>query len=429
MKQNRFRVINILLGLLVGGIVAFLIYVQGNYIVVYLVMSNHSSKSAEINVICTAIIVPIFYLIMRYFISIQRKKLTLYLIFSVLTAFLLSILFPLLIVRIVSSFFSITDYLAFLDTEFGQLLVYNLGFYFIMLIIAIFIITFMIFVNRKVKYIQYISSEVKKIETEGFGRKILVKGNDELSELSTVINTMSVTIKEKIEQEKQIEQNKNELITSVSHDLRTPLTSIMGYVTLVQKNGFDDKEKFVEYMDVIDRRLKNLNTQINELFEYTKLNSLDFSFNIKSMDFIPVIDHFISEYFIILEKEGYNVLKQMECNHCVLQVDTEKMIRVLQNLFDNARKYAKPNSLIFIKVWEDDQQLHMELNNTINEYQNIDVNKLFERFYKGESSRTQENSSGLGLSIVKRIVELHHGSIDSKLEDDNICFHIAIPKE
>ena len=138
------------------------------------------------------------------------------------------------------------------------------------LTVICFIVSFSVRINRRVRYVEYLSQEIQKIREEGFGRTMELQGDDEITQLCAVINEMSVQLREKEEREKRQQQSKNELITNVSHDLRSPLTSIIGYVELLKETGPEDRQRFAEYIEVVERRLTGLNGLINELFEYTK---------------------------------------------------------------------------------------------------------------------------------------------------------------
>ena len=139
----------------------------------------------------------------------------------------------------------------------------------------LFTCLFIFYLQRYYRYISEITEGINRIALGDFESKIPVRYNDELSSVADTVNRLSVSIQKMIEVQKENEQSKNDLITSVAHDLRTPLTSIIGYVDLLKKNGFQDKDKFKEYIDVIDERTRSLNKLINELFEYTKLTSHD----------------------------------------------------------------------------------------------------------------------------------------------------------
>ncbi|NFA42544.1 HAMP domain-containing histidine kinase [Clostridium botulinum] len=295
--------------------------------------------------------------------------------------------------------------------------------------IAIFLITFVSLVNRKVKYIKFLTKEVKVIKDEGFGKTIKVKGKDELSELCQSINDMSLELRKKIDNEKIIEKNKNELITSVSHDLRTPLTSIIGYVDLLKKNEFNDKEKFDNYIEVIDERTKSLNRLINELFEYTKLTSHDIKLNYSRLEIVSLIEQMVGEYTPIFNKENLEVIKDITDKDIFINADIEKIVRVLENLLTNAIKYSVKNSKVLIKLFEENDYVVVSVSNKAKDITEDDLKNIFERFYKVDKSRKEQDSTGLGLSIVKRIVELHNGEIDVNLNEDIIEFKISLPLE
>lgn len=286
---------------------------------------------------------------------------------------------------------------------------------------------FTAFVNRKVKYIKYLTEEVKVIKDEGFGKTIEVRGEDELAELCYSINEMSMELRKKIDNEKKIEQNKNELITNVSHDLRTPLTSIIGYVDLVKKNGFQDEDKFNEYMEIIDERAKSLNKLINELFEYTKLNSHDLKLNYSSVELGSLIEQIIGEYAVIFKREGLDLISEIGNKDIFTELDIEKMVRVLENLLTNARKYSVKNSTVKVKLYEENKEAIISVENETENISENDLGNLFERFYKADKARKESDSTGLGLSIVKKIVELHEGKVEVALNNKIITFKVVLP--
>ncbi len=285
----------------------------------------------------------------------------------------------------------------------------------------------MIFVNRKVKYIKFLTKEIKEIKKAGFGRVIEVKGEDELANLCRSINSMSLELREKIDNEKKIEENKNELITNVSHDLRTPLTSIIGYIDLLKKNEFKDKEKINEYISIIDERAKSLNKLINELFEYTKLSSHDVKLNYNNVNICDLIDQIVGEYIVIFNKVGLELEKHISEKAMFINIDIEKLVRVLENLLSNAKKYSVKNTKVTIRVIEENNNAVISVTNRVDNISQEDLKYIFERFYKLDKSRNDSDSSGLGLNIVKRIVELHNGIVKVELNNSFITFKIILP--
>ncbi|NFO55966.1 HAMP domain-containing histidine kinase [Clostridium botulinum] len=361
----------------------------------------------------------------KKFRKLNLNKISIYLILVVIIAVVVAIQAILIIISIVFKRYpNIQEYIGkdyFISIN---------AFYIISFLgIAIFLITFVSLVNRKVKYIKFLTKEVKVIKDEGFGKTIKVKGKDELSELCQSINDMSLELRKKIDNEKIIEKNKNELITSVSHDLRTPLTSIIGYVDLLKKNEFNDKEKFDNYIEIIDERTKSLNRLINELFEYTKLTSHDIKLNYSRLEIVSLIEQMVGEYTPIFNKENLEVVKDITDKDIFINADIEKIVRVLENLLTNAIKYSVKNSKVLIKLFEENDYVVVSVSNKAKDITENDLKNIFERFYKVDKSRKEQDSTGLGLSIVKRIVELHNGEIDVNLNEDIIEFKISLPLE
>ena len=288
-----------------------------------------------------------------------------------------------------------------------------------------FVVSFSARINRRVRYVEYLSQEIQKIREEGFGRTMELQGDDEITQLCAVINEMSVQLREKEEREKRQQQSKNELITNVSHDLRSPLTSIIGYVELLKETGPEDRERFEEYMEVVERRLTGLNGLINELFEYTKLNSSDRFPDMEKRDVLELLRHILYEYKILMEAEGLTLSWRLEAESHAADINTQQMVRVFQNLLDNARKYADHSAPVTVTAQEAGR-LHICITNRVTEPCGIEPDRIFERFYCADWARSTPQSSGLGLAIVKRIVELHGGEVDASLQGQELSVHLFL---
>ena len=181
------------------------------------------------------------------------------------------------------------------------------------------------------------------------GLTIEMKGNDELSRLAENVNSMSTELANKFEYERQLEMAKNELITNISHDLRSPLTSIIGYLDLLRKGKYSNQNQLIEYLDTSYSKSKKLESLINELFEYTRLSSPDVKLNMNEADLAGLLEQLIGEYVPIFEKEKLTVVKAIPEDTILAAIDVEKMVRVYENLFMNAIKYSvKPSKLSII---------------------------------------------------------------------------------
>lgn len=288
-----------------------------------------------------------------------------------------------------------------------------------------FVVSFSIRINRRVKYVEYLSQEIQKIREEGFGRSMELQGDDEITQLCTVINEMSVQLREKEERERRQQQSKNELITNVSHDLRSPLTSIIGYVELLKETGPEDRQRFEEYIEVVERRLTGLNGLINELFEYTKLNSADRFPDMEKRDVLELLRHILYEYKILMEAEGLALSWKLEPKSHAAYINTQQMVRVFQNLLDNARRYADRAAPVTVAA-QDAGRLHICITNRLTDAHGIEPDRIFERFYSGNRARSTLQSSGLGLAIVKRIVELHGGEVGASLQGQDLSVHLFL---
>lgn len=292
--------------------------------------------------------------------------------------------------------------------------------------IIMFLTTFVLLVNRKVTYIKFLTKEIKAIKNEGFGKTIKVKGDDELAELCKSINNMSVEIGEKIENEKKIEENKHQLITNISHDLKTPLTSIVGYLEIINNKDIDDKTRD-EYINIAYNKSLRLKSLVNELFEYTKLSSNDIKFHEKKVNISMLLNQAVGESIISFSEKNISVVLNNTYKEVFCNVDTTHMLRVFENLIKNAEKYSDPNSEFRVSLKVVDEKVVISFVNRCEEIKDEEIKHFFEKFYVRDSSRSTEGS-GLGLAIVERIINLHQGNIEVKKIGNDIKFDIILKK-
>ena len=305
---------------------------------------------------------------------------------------------------------------------------YNLMILLIFLLsIATFIAIFVVPVNKKLGYIKYITGEVRKLALQpDLGIVVEIKGRDELAELGISINSLSRDLKQKFEQEREIENTKSELITNISHDLRSPLTSIIGYLDLIKTYKLRNQEDFEDYIHTIYSKSQSLKRLIDELFEYTKLSSSGIRLDCRRVEVNSFLAQILGEHIPIFEREGLTI-KIDFTEEAEVDLDLEKMVRVFENLLENARKYSSKPSELRATLSKTTDKVRISLLNEVEKLPTKDPAKLFERFLKGDPSRTEENSSGLGLAIAKRILELHGGTIRAIYFRKAIEFVVEIP--
>ncbi|WHY72819.1 sensor histidine kinase [Fictibacillus enclensis] len=289
-----------------------------------------------------------------------------------------------------------------------------------------FVISFLLLIRKKLRYLNHITQKVHVMADDNLETVIEIRGNDELAQLSANINGMSNRLKEKLKNERQLEQTKSELITNVSHDLRTPLTSITGYVDLLRKGKYKSAEQASEYTEIIYSKSMNLMSLINELFEYTRLTSTNIELNESDVDLSAMIRQMCGEYVSIFDKEGLILELNIE-ESIMMTVDVEKMARVFDNLLENAKKYSIKPSVVNVRLETNHEGVLFSIENKAANLKPSDMERLFERFYRTDKSRYEETSSGLGLAIAKTITELHQGQIDAELEKERLTLFVRLP--
>ena len=295
--------------------------------------------------------------------------------------------------------------------------------------LVIFGVIFLIAINGRIKYLKYISKSVTNIKTQQYLNPIEIKGNDEFSQLAKDINTMSERLKENYKKEKEQEEAKNELIVAVSHDLKTPLTSIIGYLELLNNSKENLEKEQQEFLEIAFEKSKNLKKLIEELFEYTKLSNNYMKLNKVPFNVAVLVNQIVGEYVLFLSEKNINVEIECSKNELTCEIDIQKFIRVIENLIINAEKYSNKDSKFKVVMWEDDKNIKLSF---INEGQNISKNdlvKIFDEMYRIDKSRNAEiEGSGLGLPISKKIIQLHGGTIWAECTGSKIYFNIELPK-
>jgi signal transduction histidine kinase len=293
--------------------------------------------------------------------------------------------------------------------------------------IAVFVLCFLLMSNKHIKYIKYIARDVKLIANGHLGQTLMVKGKDELAELCININSMSKELKNKFEHERELENTKSELITNVSHDLRTPLTPIIAYLDILRNGKFSTEEEAKEYLNSSYNLSIKLKKLIDELFEYTKLSGKEVVLDFVEADICPILNQIIGEYAPMLESKGLRVVKYISDVDIPVKIDVEKMVRVFENILSNAEKYSTKPSDITIKVDNREDNVVISVSNKGEHLDQDILNRMFEKFYRVDISRSSNiEGSGLGLAISKKIVELHNGQIWADCHGDIITIFIKL---
>lgn len=300
---------------------------------------------------------------------------------------------------------------------------------FILIGIVAFAITFIFLERRRNNYIEDIYAGIERMSKGDLTTKLDINGDDELSLMAFNINIMQDTINKLIESEKESEKSKNELITNIAHDLRTPLTSIIGYLEILVNNYNISDEKKKEYINIAFEKSKKLEILIEDLFSFTKMNYGDeLIVNRERIDIVELLNQLISELYPLFEKNDMECSLQTNVNKLMLNLDPKLIVRLFENLINNAIKYGKDGKNIVVKIKNNKKLENVEIS-IINFGRLIpeeSLKKIFDKFYRVDNSRTSETGgTGLGLAIAKSIVELHNGNISVKSDSAGTEFKVV----
>lgn len=285
---------------------------------------------------------------------------------------------------------------------------------------------FLLLTYGRVKYINSLSKGLMEISKGNLNYRVEVKGRDELSILGKNINYMTQELMNLKEREKEIEKNKDRLIVSVSHDLRTPLTSIIGYIKLIKEN-YKEKDDISKYIDIIENKSNMLEELINDLFEYTKLTSCDIKIEKVNISLNEFMRQVVEGMMPTCNKNDLNILLEAPNEDLNVNVDPAKMVRVFENIISNAIRYSNKESDINIKIFKAENRSLVSIENEGNPIKEEELYEIFDMFYRTDESRNnQTGGSGIGLSIAKSIVELHGGKICAECEENKIYIYVLI---
>lgn len=222
--------------------------------------------------------------------------------------------------------------------------------------------------------------------------------------------------KKAVDEEVKSQRMKTELITNVSHDLKTPLTAITTYVELLKKDDITENDR-KEYVATLDRKAQRLKVLIEDLFEVSKASSNNITLNLVNVDIVKLMKQVVVEHKEKYDEAGLQLHWRVPEEKVELQLDSQKTYRVFENLFSNIQKYAMPHSRVYIDVIDEEGQVRIVVKNMSAEPLNVAGEELTERFVRGDASRNTEGS-GLGLAIAKNFTEAQKGSFEVNVDGD-----------
>lgn len=290
------------------------------------------------------------------------------------------------------------------------------------------IIWFFILSRGIIRYIEEISASLQDISLGRFDVKIPVKSSDELGNLASNINNMTIRLQAAIEEERNAEKSKNELITSVSHDLRTPLTSVLGYLELIVNDRYRDEVELRYYVDVAYGKALRLQNLIDDLFEYTKVSYGGIKIETSLIDLRELLEQLVEEFVPALQAADMQYRLSITEDKYLLSADGDLLVRVFENLVTNAIRYGQSGKYVDIELSRNEDNIIVRVANYGEPISKYDLPHIFDRFYRVEKSRSEKTGgSGLGLAIAKNIIDLHGGTISAFIYQQRTVFEVSLP--
>ena len=253
-----------------------------------------------------------------------------------------------------------------------------------------------------------------------------LKGNQQ--HVISSVNALVDSAVKSMDDERKIEKSKDELITNVSHDLRTPLTSIIGYLGLIEDKQYQSEEDILKYTHTAYEKAKQMKTLVEDLFEYTKVQQHGAPVNIMRVDLNQLLEQLTASFELEAQHRGIEISSKVVPNPLMIEADPEKLGRVFNNLVANAFKYGNGASYIKVDARQQGNDVVVTVANDGTPIPAKALGHLFERFYRAEESRSRATGgTGLGLAIGKSIVDLHHGSVRVTSDEDETAFIVTLP--
>ena len=294
--------------------------------------------------------------------------------------------------------------------------------------ICFFIIYFLLFIKRIVKDMTYISDRIIDIADGKSDEKIIIERQDEIGEIAGRINEMTEQINQLITSERDALQSNKDLIACVAHDLRTPITSVKGYLDLALDTKHYDLEQRQKYVRIAQTKANRLEYLIHDLFNYTKLTSGEITLHRSKIDLVQLVEQMVEEFYPLFQEEELECTTKYNISYLEMNMDGELIARAVQNLLSNAIKYGKDGKHVYVELECLEQEVQIRVTNYGLVIPEESIKHLFDKFYRVERSRNvKTGGTGLGLNIAQEIVHLHGGRIQVTSGASGTCFTIALP--
>ena len=292
--------------------------------------------------------------------------------------------------------------------------------------IFVAMIIIIIFVPRYYHDYARVRQGLRAIKEGDFDKKVVVRHRGEFERLANDINEIAKAEESAVENELRSQRLRNELISNVSHDLKTPLTSMVTYIDLLKMQGLDSPDA-MSYLEIIDQKTKRLQKLSGDLFEATKASSGAMPISIEVIDLNGMAQQVVGELNDIFVAADVEVHCEKNDEHVYVNADGKMLWRVIENLLTNVSKYSMPGTRAYVKVREMGKFAALEISNVSRDALDMEPDELMERFKRGDKSRNTEGS-GLGLAIARDLMHMMDGDVRLGIDGDLFKARVLIPR-
>jgi len=252
----------------------------------------------------------------------------------------------------------------------------------------------------------------------------------EMDEVVSSINHLVDSTVKAIEEERKIEKSKDELITNIGHDIRTPLTSVIGYLGLIENQQYHSQEELARYAHVAYRKAQQMQSLVQDLFTYTATRQTTTEIRPVQVQVLRFMEQLVADFELNAREKAIELRLDIRPQNLLASFDVDKMARVFHNLLSNALKYGAGAHYIELLAYQEEDYIYFKVKNDGQPLDKTELEDIFQRSYRADQSRSaNQPGTGLGLAIVRNIVELHHGRVYATVEGKETIFTIEIPQK
>lgn len=336
----------------------------------------------------------------------------------------------------VRSFLELCAVAAYVSVAFAIILFlrdYGVGanflLYFGIMLFFILLLFFIIFIFSK-RYVKPFRDIEEQLDALLADEDAEVQLSEDLGSTKQKLCALKEKMQKRMLREQLAEQQKNHLVMYLAHDIRTPLTSVIGYLSLLDEAKDMPEIQREKYTHITLEKAYKLEKMINEFFEIARYHLEEIRLQKENIDLCYMLMQLTDELLPILNKNKNTAVVQMESDDISIYADREKMARVFNNILKNAAAYSYPNTEIIISAEECDENVILSFCNRGKTISSENLEKMFDKFYRMDESRNSDiGGAGLGLAIAKEIISLHGGTIRAESKDETVTIIVTIPSE